>query len=65
MDRTDFALDQISTFPESGISTKKETVRKVVITKQTSLFYEIFNGVIELLHFWDNRQNPEKQEDLI
>jgi plasmid stabilization system protein ParE len=41
-------------FPQSGI----ENVRKAVITKQTSLFYEIFPDRIMLVFFWDNRQDP-------
>jgi plasmid stabilization system protein ParE len=41
-------------FPESGI----ENVRKAVITKQTSVFYEIYPDKIMLVFFWDNRQDP-------
>jgi len=41
-------------FPESGI----ENVRKAVITKQTSVFYEVHEDKIVLLFFWDNRQDP-------
>lgn len=59
MDKTDAALDQISSFPESGVPTLKETVRKKTINKQTSVLYQVYEEAIELLHFWDNRQNPE------
>lgn len=59
MDKTDAALDQISSFPESGVPTLKETVRKKIISKQTSVLYQVYEEAIELLHFWDNRQNPE------
>jgi plasmid stabilization system protein ParE len=41
-------------FPESGI----ENVRKAVITKQSSVFYEIHPNHIMLVSFWDNRQDP-------
>ena len=41
-------------FPESGIG----QVRKAVISKQTSVFYEIYDDRIQLLFFWDNRQAP-------
>lgn len=61
MDKTDAALDQISSFPESGVPTLKETIRKKVINKQISVLYQIDEETIELLHFWDNRQNPENQ----
>jgi len=64
MDKTDEVVNSISTFPKSGIPTKKEKIRKIVITKQTSLLYEINQQKIELLHFWDTRQNPEKLEDI-
>jgi plasmid stabilization system protein ParE len=41
-------------FPESDIT----GVRKAVITKQTSVFYEIYTNRIMLVFFWDNRQDP-------
>jgi plasmid stabilization system protein ParE len=41
-------------FPESGI----ENVRKAVITKQSSVFYEVYPNHIMLVFFWDNRQDP-------
>lgn len=33
-------------------------VRKAVINKQCSLFYEINEETIMLSYFWDNRQEP-------
>jgi len=33
-------------------------VRVGLITKQCSLFYRVTNSTIELLYFWDNRQEP-------
>ncbi|MBS1526104.1 MAG: type II toxin-antitoxin system RelE/ParE family toxin [Bacteroidetes bacterium] len=41
-------------FPESGI----DNVRKAVITRQTSLFYEVHADRIMLVFFGDNRQDP-------
>ncbi len=35
-----------------------EKVRIAVITKQTSLFYKVTDTSIQLLFFWDNRQEP-------
>lgn len=64
MDKTEAALGQISGFPESGTPTQKDTVRKKVINKQTSVLYQIYEEAIELLHFWDNRQNPENLENI-
>ncbi len=64
MDKTDELVLQISTFPNSGRATEKERIRKSIITPQTSLLYEIYEDTIEILHFWDNRQDPEKLEEL-
>ena len=33
-------------------------VRQVVLTKQTSMFYEVHHEFITILFFWDNRQEP-------
>lgn len=33
-------------------------IRKVVIHKNCSLFYKIRGQKVELLFFWDNRQDP-------
>jgi len=41
-------------FPECGI----DNVRKAVITKQSSVFYEVTSKQVILLYFWDNRQDP-------
>lgn len=36
------------------------TLHKAVIVKQVTLLYSVDKDVIELIHFWDNRQNPTK-----
>ena len=51
-------LNVISSHPESFPEAGIDNVRKAVITRQTTLFYEIFPEHIMLLYFWDNRQNP-------
>ena len=35
-----------------------KNVRKGLISKQTSVFYQIENDKIVILFFWDNRQKP-------
>jgi plasmid stabilization system protein ParE len=35
-------------------------IRKVVVHKNVSLFYRLNENKIELISFWDNRQNPNK-----
>lgn len=66
LDKTDSALDGMSEFPEmfpeSGV---KKGIRKGVITKQTSVLYLITATEVQLLHFWDNRQNPGRMRDLV
>ena len=60
LDKTDKVIDSISKYPELFPSSgKSPSIRKVVITKQTSLFYRITGNGIQLLHFWDNRRNPD------
>lgn len=39
-------------------STFNEKVRIAFITKQCSLFYQVTETQINLLFFWDNRQEP-------
>jgi plasmid stabilization system protein ParE len=57
LDRTNSIIDAISTFPNSfPASETKPSIRKAVITKQTSLLYRVGNNQIQLLHFWDNRR---------
>ncbi|MEM1319092.1 MAG: type II toxin-antitoxin system RelE/ParE family toxin [Bacteroidota bacterium] len=65
MDKMDERILQISNFPESGRATKKESVRRVTITPQTSVIYEIYDQTIEILYLWDNRQNPDKLEEVL
>ncbi len=39
-------------------ATIDSSVRKALVTKQTSLFYRVKDDSIDLLFFWDNRQEP-------
>lgn len=66
LDKTERVIDNISEQPELfPASEKSPAIRKAVITKQTSLFYRIRPTGIQLLHFWDNRKNPDTLEFLI
>ncbi|MDT3403828.1 type II toxin-antitoxin system RelE/ParE family toxin [Mucilaginibacter terrae] len=38
----------------------RKNAYRAVITKQTSLLYRFKNGSVQLVMFWDNRQNPDK-----
>jgi plasmid stabilization system protein ParE len=51
-------LNQISEQPFLFQQSPIQNVRKAVISKYTSLFYEVFDDYILLVFFWDNRQQP-------
>ncbi len=60
---TEKVLNLIVIDPEMfEASRKKSNVRKGLITKHNTLYYRIKprKQEIELITFWDNRQNPEK-----
>jgi len=59
--KTQKIILQIGINPNMFKASGKEEIRKVVITKQTSLFYHVDEkaNLITLLSFWDNRKNPE------
>ncbi len=59
----DKLLAQIAKNPEMfQESRKKKNIRKGFITKYNTLYYRVKprKKELELLTFWDNRQNPEK-----
>jgi plasmid stabilization system protein ParE len=56
-------LTQIAENPEMfQESSKKKNIRKGFITKHNALYYRVKprKKELQLLVFWDNRQNPEK-----
>ena len=60
LEKTERVVIQISLYPEMFPSSELKAIRKATITKQTSLIYKIEDNRVLILHFWDNRQNPEK-----
>jgi hypothetical protein len=58
--RTEEVLNFISVNPVQYIRSAKAKIHKCVVVKQVSLFYRIKENNIELLLFWDNRQDPAK-----
>lgn len=58
--KTFIVINLISHNPEMFPATKGKDVRKGLISKQNSLIYRIKKKEIELLFFWDNRQNPRR-----
>lgn len=57
VEKTYKVIDFISIHPYMFQATQVENVRKAVITKQTSVVYKIYPDHIEILFFWDNRQD--------
>jgi hypothetical protein len=58
--RTEQVLKYIGANPLLYPFSKKNSSHKCVVVKQVSLFYRVKGNYIELLIFWDNRQDPAK-----
>jgi len=52
---------QISQHPEScPVSVEFQGLYKCVVTKQTTIYYRIEENEIQVIAFFDNRQDPKK-----
>lgn len=60
IERTEEVLSHICDNPLLYPYSTENDTHKCVMVKQISLFYRVKTNVIELLVFWDNRQNPAK-----
>ena len=58
--RTEEVINLVGKSPLIYPYSKDSQTHKCVVVKQISLFYRINADKIELLLFWDNRQNPAK-----
>lgn len=59
-EKTNKALAQIAEKPEIFPASNKKKVRKCVLIKQVSIYYQIKKNEVELITFWDNRKTPKK-----
>ena len=59
IDRTDEVIRNLTENPKQYIYSKKKNAFRVVVTRQVSLYYRIKSTEIELLIFWDPRQDPK------
>lgn len=52
----------LKTFPKIGAIYESKGIRRVVILSNFSIFYRILEeqNEIEIIAFWDNRNDPEK-----
>jgi plasmid stabilization system protein ParE len=60
IERTEQVIDHIAQNPLHYPYSKESDTYKSVFISQVSLFYRLKNNEIELLIFWDNRQDPAK-----
>jgi len=60
IDRTEEVLNHICINPTLYPYSRDGDAHKCVVVKQISLFYRVKINTIELLVFWDNRQDPAK-----
>ena len=51
-------INTITTQPYIFKASIDKNFRQAYITKQTSMFYEVWDTQIMILYFWDNRQQP-------
>ncbi|HRZ96562.1 MAG TPA: type II toxin-antitoxin system RelE/ParE family toxin [Paludibacter sp.] len=61
LDDVDLNLQQIALYPRLyPVINKKLKVRKCVVTKHNTIFYQEKKNTIQLLRIFDTRQDPEK-----
>ncbi len=53
-------IDIIKRQPLSFPKSKRKNIRRAVMTKQTTVYYEINNDAIRIVSLFDNRKNPKK-----
>ena len=58
IERTYKTLETVAQQPYIFKVYQVNNVRKGLITKHTSVVYRVLNDRIEVLFFWDNRQDP-------
>ena len=58
--QTEAAIDLIAIYPNMFRRYNKHDVRAALITKHNLLLYKVYNTHIDVLYFWDTRQNPRK-----
>jgi plasmid stabilization system protein ParE len=55
-------LDLLIEYPEIGSLEYQElNIRKIVIVKQITLFYQVRDEKLILLNFYNNKQNPKEK----
>ncbi|NBW36992.1 MAG: type II toxin-antitoxin system RelE/ParE family toxin [Cytophagia bacterium] len=57
---TEITIELIKINPELYPLTSHKDIRRAVIRKQISMFFEIRDEAIHIIRFWNNYQNPDK-----
>lgn len=61
LDEVDLSLKHIALYPRLyPVINKKMKVRKCVVSKHNTIFYQEKKSTIQLLRIFDTRQHPEK-----
>ena len=61
LDKLNKAISLISVRPKLfRLTNYKKNLRKCVLTKQTTIYYQEINSQIFIVSLFDNRQNPSK-----
>ena len=60
INRVEYVVELIRKSPVQYPVSKEKNIHRCVVVKQVSLFFRVKENNIELLVFWDNRQDPAK-----
>ena len=63
IDETEKVLRYISLNPKMFRKAKKMDIHEAVITPHNLLIYKVYPTHIDLITFWDTRQNPVRRRD--
>lgn len=64
LNKTEKIVSLLANFPELGHVTENKTTR-VVVKGDYLIFYEVSELFIQIVSFWDGRQNPNKRIDFV
>lgn len=56
----EITIELIKSNPDLYPLTDHKGVRKAVIRKQVTMFFEVSNQEIHVIRFWNNYQNPDR-----
>ncbi len=60
IEKTDKVIGYISERPDIfPVLSVRSGIHKGFVTEHTSLFYRVSNEEVQILHFWDNRKDPD------